>query len=333
VTIKEIVFSKDAWDKLLYLRDKGDTEIGGWGVTADDDEFFVEDFFTVKQKCTSVTVEFDDADNNRFATDMLIKKNKPHKNTQKIWIHTHPGNSPKPSSVDEETLKKMVENLSVDDYIVMFIIAKDSSTYCRLSLKTKFGIMTKELKCSYCCVENKDWEKEYDDHVEKKPAFSQQIANGKTKGIASIKGKGYSYDYSDVFELSDREDNFLSERFNMLPDVSSRGTSLQEADLPEEVYLKFDVESVKDLKPNEIKYLKKLYGKSVNIYLEGLEQCFSDSEILLANDISEIYETYKVDSLEKLTKKQWREVLRQYHVRKKAALVHEQRYLSSGIKL
>src|ERR1043165_8792121 len=54
-------FNPFAWAKLLYLRDRGDTEIGGFGLSAADDPLLVVDIVTVKQRCTPVTVAFDDS--------------------------------------------------------------------------------------------------------------------------------------------------------------------------------------------------------------------------------------------------------------------------------
>ena len=42
-------FSPLAWLKLQYFCHAGDTEIGGFGVAADDDPLYVEDFVTVRQ--------------------------------------------------------------------------------------------------------------------------------------------------------------------------------------------------------------------------------------------------------------------------------------------
>ena len=41
-----------AWAKLLYLRDLGDTEVGGFGISAVDDLLNVEDVQLVRQTCT-----------------------------------------------------------------------------------------------------------------------------------------------------------------------------------------------------------------------------------------------------------------------------------------
>ena len=41
-------FSPTAWAKLLYLRDRGQTEVGGFGITASDDLLRVEDVQLVR---------------------------------------------------------------------------------------------------------------------------------------------------------------------------------------------------------------------------------------------------------------------------------------------
>ena len=42
-------FSPQAWAKLMYFRDQGDCEIGGFGVCVGDDLLLVTDFVTVGQ--------------------------------------------------------------------------------------------------------------------------------------------------------------------------------------------------------------------------------------------------------------------------------------------
>ena len=53
-------FSPTAWAKLLYFRDTGESEIGGFGVTLPDDLLYVADFVTVRQQVSVVSVAFDD---------------------------------------------------------------------------------------------------------------------------------------------------------------------------------------------------------------------------------------------------------------------------------
>jgi hypothetical protein len=57
---QKLRFTPYAWAKLRFLRDVGDTEVGGFGISHVDDLLLIEDFQLVKQTCTPVTVEFDD---------------------------------------------------------------------------------------------------------------------------------------------------------------------------------------------------------------------------------------------------------------------------------
>src|SRR5689334_14381541 len=57
-----LVLSPLAFLKLQFFLHVGDTEVGGFGVSrSPGDLLYVEDFVTVSQQTTCVTVEFDDA--------------------------------------------------------------------------------------------------------------------------------------------------------------------------------------------------------------------------------------------------------------------------------
>jgi hypothetical protein len=55
-----LTFTPTAWAKLHCLRDLGPTEVGGFGITDPDQSLCVQDIQLVQQRCTSVTVKFDD---------------------------------------------------------------------------------------------------------------------------------------------------------------------------------------------------------------------------------------------------------------------------------
>ena len=55
-----LTFSPTAWAKLLFLRDLGPTEVGGFGITEPDDLLCVRDIVLVEQQCTETFVSFDD---------------------------------------------------------------------------------------------------------------------------------------------------------------------------------------------------------------------------------------------------------------------------------
>jgi hypothetical protein len=121
-------FSPTAWAKLLFLRDAGDTEIGGFGISAKDDLLLVEDIELVAQECTWVHVAFDDDAVADFFDRQVIAGRRPEE-FARIWIHTHPGRSPEPSGTDEATFERVFGR---SDWAVMFILARGGDTYARL---------------------------------------------------------------------------------------------------------------------------------------------------------------------------------------------------------
>ncbi len=121
-------FSPTAWAKLLFLRDAGETEIGGFGISAKDDLLLVEDIEVVAQECTWVHVAFDDDAVADLFERQVVAGRKPEE-FARIWIHTHPGRSPEPSGTDEATFARVFGR---SDWAIMFILARGGQTYARL---------------------------------------------------------------------------------------------------------------------------------------------------------------------------------------------------------
>ena len=121
-------FSPTAWAKLLFIRDAGDTEVGGFGISAADDLLLVEAFQLVRQVCDVASVSFDDASVADFFDRQVDIGIMPCR-AGRIWVHTHPGSCPHPSSVDEETFARVFGRA---DWAVMFIIARGGQTFARL---------------------------------------------------------------------------------------------------------------------------------------------------------------------------------------------------------
>src|SRR5688572_5243805 len=84
-----------AWAKLLRLRDLGNTEVGGFGISAAHDLLLVEDVCLIRQRCSQVTVEFEDVAVADYFDRQVDRGMKPEQ-FARIWIHTHPGNSSDP---------------------------------------------------------------------------------------------------------------------------------------------------------------------------------------------------------------------------------------------
>jgi hypothetical protein len=128
-------FTPTAWSKLLFFRDRGDTEIGGFGLSAPNNLSLIEDIRLVEQDCTPVTVAFRDEAVADFFDEQVDAGRQPE-SFGRCWIHTHPGNCPLPSQTDEETFQRVFGR---SDWAVMFIIARNGHTYTRLRFNTGPG--------------------------------------------------------------------------------------------------------------------------------------------------------------------------------------------------
>ena len=124
-----LVFSPLAWLKLQFFLHAGETEVGGFGLSAERDPLYVEDFVTVRQATTPVTVEFDDvAVADHF--DNCVDAGLPPSRFARIWCHTHPGDSPTPSHTDERTFARVFGRC---DWSLMFVLSRTGRTYARLA--------------------------------------------------------------------------------------------------------------------------------------------------------------------------------------------------------
>ena len=121
-------FTPTAWAKLLFLRDFGNTEVGGFGIAAEDDPLLIVDFQLVRQTCSVVTVKFHDEAVADFVDEQVDAGLAPE-SFFRTWIHTHPGDCAQPSGVDEATFGRVFGSC---DWAVMFIIAEGGETFARL---------------------------------------------------------------------------------------------------------------------------------------------------------------------------------------------------------
>lgn len=159
-------FNPFAWAKLIYLRDRGASEIGGFGLSDVDDPLLIVDVLIVKQTCTPVTVAFDDgAVADLF--DELVDQGIPPERFGRVWIHTHPGSCPLPSSTDEATFRRVFGRT---DWAVMAITACGGASYARLSFHVgPGGSLQIPVRVDYGqpfdAAHWEGWEQEYLDNV------------------------------------------------------------------------------------------------------------------------------------------------------------------------
>jgi hypothetical protein len=129
-------FDPLAWMKLLYFCHKGNTEIGGFGISEEHDLLYIVEFISVEQENTAVTVKFRDESVADHFDNCLDHGTVPNR-CGRIWIHTHPGDSASPTGTDEMTFR---QGFGDCDWAAMMILAKGGETYARLRLRTGPGI-------------------------------------------------------------------------------------------------------------------------------------------------------------------------------------------------
>ena len=120
-------FSPLAWLKLQMFLHAGETEVGGFGISRENDLLHVEDFVTVRQQTSAASVEFDDGAVADYFDACVDQRLKPQQ-FGRIWLHTHPGSSPQPSGTDEQTFERVFGRC---DWSIMFIIGRTGRTYGR----------------------------------------------------------------------------------------------------------------------------------------------------------------------------------------------------------
>ena len=154
-------FTPTAWAKLLFLRDYGETEVGGFGICPNH-PLLVADICLVRQACSWASVVFDDESVADFFEDQVEEGLNPEQ-FARVWIHTHPGESAQPSMIDEQTFSRVFNSTN---WAVMAILAKGGESYARLRLNgdasQDFEIPTEiDFAAEFPNSEQDDWEEEY----------------------------------------------------------------------------------------------------------------------------------------------------------------------------
>jgi hypothetical protein len=195
-------FSPTAWAKLLFLRDIGDTEVGGFGVTAPDDLLYVEDVALVRQDCTSISVAFDDESVADFF-DRQVDAGLQIQQFARLWVHTHPGTCPQPSHTDEETFSRVFGR---NDWAVMFILAEGGQSYARLQFSVGPGgsvilPVAVDYAKPFAGSNHAAWEEEYQANVNEEELFMVDRQPNSSEQGQMLSGLfGYERDPSPFFD-------------------------------------------------------------------------------------------------------------------------------------
>lgn len=211
-------FSPTAWAKLLYFRDKSDNEISGFGISDPDDLLFVREFVTVKQEVTCVSVSFDDSAVADFFDTQVDLGRKPEQ-FARIWLHNHPGDSPEPSAIDEETFQRVFGHCQ---WAVLFVVAQDNRIYAKLSFNVGPGghvLIPTEIDYSqdFGPSDHDLWDTEYTANIKATEWLNERT--GQESGAADHDLTSYAlpYDFLDEFEQME-----LQERQFILDELAER---------------------------------------------------------------------------------------------------------------
>ena len=197
-------FSPTAWAKLLFLRDYGETEVGGFGITASEDLLFVRDLKLVRQVCSWAHVAFED-DSVADLFDEQVDAGLRPEQFGRIWMHTHPGNCPLPSPTDEQTFARVFGQA---EWAVMFILARGGKSYARLQMNSGPGASLRipveiDYSQSFTGCDHESWESEYLTHVQSHN--SKTLFNNQDEDAVDFLENEFRFD------LWDETDDLLSQ--------------------------------------------------------------------------------------------------------------------------
>ncbi|QDS89006.1 hypothetical protein EC9_32030 [Rosistilla ulvae] len=174
---RSLRFTPYAMAKLLYLRDIGPTEVGGFGLSNANVLLLVEDIQLVEQVCSVVSVEFDD-DSVADFFDQQVDSGRQPEQFARIWIQPHPAASPFPSVTDEETFERSFGGV---DWAVMHIIAEEGNTCTRARFNvgpgTEWRLRSRvEFAHQFPAADHESWFIEYCDNVTVSDPFASDRA-------------------------------------------------------------------------------------------------------------------------------------------------------------
>ena len=187
-------------------------------MTPADDLLYVQDFVTVKQQVSCISIDFDDAAVADFFEDQVDQGRRPEQ-FARLWVHTHPGDSPQPSGVDEATFERVFGQC---DWSVMFIMARNGNTYARISFNVGPGgqvLIPTEVDFSqaFAASNQELWGQEYETHVFPEPSMGF-LNDGPMKNHAFW--DDFNEDSVDLLDSLEEMDQI--ERQGFLNDLASR---------------------------------------------------------------------------------------------------------------
>jgi proteasome lid subunit RPN8/RPN11 len=205
----------------LYFRDKTDNEVGGFGITISEDLLYVTELITVKQEVTGVSVKFDDEAVADFFETQVDLGRKPEQ-FARVWLHSHPGDSPEPSITDYETFQRVFGSCQ---WAVMFVLAQNSKTYAKLSFNVGPGgqvLIPTEVDYSldFGPTDHGLWDEEYKASVKVTEWLSSFSNKDERATKQDLSNCALPYDFLAEFEKMDPvERQFILDELAAQPDL------------------------------------------------------------------------------------------------------------------
>jgi len=137
-------------------------------------------------------------------------------------LHSHPGNSPEPSIIDEETFERVFGNCQ---WAVLFVVAQDNKTYAKLSFNVGPGgqvLIPTEINYSHDFGPSNHelWDTEYAANIKavewttKRPVEETMLTRNELCGYA------LPYDFLDEFErMEPAERQFVLDELAEKPEL------------------------------------------------------------------------------------------------------------------
>jgi hypothetical protein len=174
---------------------------------------FVEDIRLVQQTCTWAHVAFDDVAVADFFDEQVDAGRRPEQ-FSRIWIHTHPGNCPQPSGVDETTFARVFGQSS---WAIMFILACGGRSWARLRLNSGPGAeleIANEVSYAspFAAGDHDAWEQEYSANVQQEePQLPGAVAT--PDAITSLEERLAWMRQDDWIDYLEQEEHLRSSRY------------------------------------------------------------------------------------------------------------------------
>ncbi len=163
----------------------------------------------MKQAATGASISFDDEAVADLFDSQVDAGRKPEQ-FARIWLHSHPGNSPQPSSIDEETFRRVFGNCQ---WAVMFVLALGGKSYARLRFNVGPGgplivPVVVDYTQSFGPSDYEAWEAEYQaniKHTSWSKTFGSQIEPGFEENVSNYSVPDDWLEELEAMEPSERQ--------------------------------------------------------------------------------------------------------------------------------